>query len=1021
MKNKRYWRGLSERENPQPDTAQPEFAEPPAVDEGFDISLSRRSFLKAAGFSLGGVLLSSCGRGPVGEVISSLAQPEELVPGRAVWYSSTCAGCAAGCGALVKNRDSRPLKLEGIPEHPLSRGGLCAVGQASVLGLYDDHRLRAPLSAGKPCSWEALDAEIIRELDAISRKGGSVRVLARTITSPTLKAALESFLRRFRDGRLVVYDPLSCSALLDAHQSAFGLRALPRLHFERAGVIAGFDADFLGTWISPVEYAAGYRAGRTLEGKPARQSRHIHFEPRMSLTGANADERIVLGAREVAAALAHLALDLARRAGLPAASGALPACPIDAGRLRGFADELWAARGHSLVVTGANELSAQLYAALANSALGNYSHTLDLDRPSFQRQGDDGALQSLLAELSAGRVDALFTLDANPAAELPRPGAWRKALEGTPLVVSFAGRVDETSALARFTAPDHHPLEAWADYEPVAGLVSTAQPVIRPLGDTRPALESLSAWTGNRRPALDLIRDHWRGNIYPRRKGAGSFEDFWTSTVHDGFAEISVPAGRAGAFRPSAIRPAAPPSAAAQPHQESPAAASGLQLALYAKTGLLDGRFSDNPWLQELPDPVTKIVWDNYASFSPDAASRLGLAQGDVVRLSAPSGAHLELPAHIQPGQHDGTVAVALGYGRLGTERFADAGPRWLQGRPTVAPGMRVGKNAAELLAFDGGPISFDIGGVSVSKTGARHELSCTQEYHSLQLPERLASEPGETRDIVRETGIEEYRRDPSAGNKQEHGHESLWPEHVYEGHRWGMAVDLSACTGCSACVVACQSENNVPVVGKDEVGRRRDMAWLRIDRYYADRDGGTDVVFQPMLCQHCANAPCETVCPVLATMHSAEGLNQQIYNRCVGTRYCANNCPYKARRFNWFQYQKEGRLSNLALNPDVTVRMRGVMEKCTFCVQRIQEAKFEAKRLGRPLQDGEIRPACAQSCPSQAIVFGDVNDPGSRISRLRKDPRHYRVLAELNVQPSVGYLVKVRSRAGNGGGSEHG
>ena len=1010
MKKKRYWRSLEERGKPRLSEAQPEFAEPAGEGEKFSISLDRRSFLKAVGFSLGGAALSACGRGPAGEVISHLAQPEELVPGRASWYASTCAGCGAGCGTLVKSRDGRPLKLEGNPEHPLSRGGLCAVGQASVLGLYDDHRLKAPLAAGKPSSWESVDALVVRALEGIIAKGGSVRVLARTTTSPTLKAALERFLRRFKDGRLVVYDPLSISALLDAHERAFGVRALPRLRFERAEVIASFDADFLGTWISPVEYAAGYRAGRTLEGKPAKLSRHIHFEPRMSLTGANADARVVLGAWEVTALLAHLADNLSRRAGLPVEIDALPPCPIDAGRLRGFADELWAARGRSLVVCGQNDLSAQLFAASANVALGNYSKTLDLDRPSFQRQGDDGALQGLLADLAAERVDALFVLDANPVAELPQADSWLRALEKTPLVVSFSAHLDETSTAARFVCPDRHPLEAWADAEPVAGLVCTTQPAIPPLGDTRPALESFSVWMGDKKQALDLIRDHWRASVYPRRKGTESFDDFWTKTVHDGFAEVSAPAGRAAGLRAEAVRSAV-----------LPAAADGMQLALYAKIGLLDGRFSNNPWLQELPDPVTKVVWDNYASVSPSAAARLGLIQGDVVRLSTLSGAQLELPAHIQPGQHDGTVAVAVGYGRQGTERFADVGPRWLEGKPTVVPGARVGKNATALLAFTGGPVSFDIGGVSIAKTGGTHALACTQEYHSLQMPARLASVPGETRDIVRETSIEEHRKDPSSANPPERKHESLWPGHAYEGHRWGLAVDLGACTGCSACVVSCQAENNVPVVGKDEIARQRDMYWLRIDRYYADRGGGTDVVFQPMMCQQCGNAPCETVCPVLATMHSTEGLNQQIYNRCVGTRYCANNCPYKVRRFNWFQYQEEGRLSNLALNPDVTVRMRGVMEKCTFCVQRIQEAKFEAKRQGRAVKDGDISPACAQSCPASAIVFGDINDPKSRVSRLRKDARHYRVLAELSVEPSVGYMVKVRGRAADEGGPEHG
>ncbi|MBI5631284.1 MAG: TAT-variant-translocated molybdopterin oxidoreductase [Elusimicrobia bacterium] len=1010
MADKRYWRSLEERDAKNSPPPGPEFPEVSGEASTSTVNIDRRTFLKAAGFSIGGVLLSACGRGPMNKVISYLSQPEEIVPGRAYWYASSCLGCSVGCATLVKTRDARPLKLEGNPEHPLSLGGLCAVGQASVLELYDDRRLRGPLIAGRTASWETVDRRIGQELDEIRRKGGRVRILSRTILSPTKKAVIGRFLDRFDGGRLVVYDPLSCSAMLDAHESAFGVRVLPRPRFDRAGVIASFDADFLGTWISPVEYSAGYRSGRAIDGNQAKVARHIQFESRLSLTGANADARVVLGPREITAALARMALMLAGRAGISVPNINLPPISLDAGALRGFADELWTARGRSLVVCGQNSVSAQLFAALANQALGNYGKTLDLEHPSYQKQGDDKAVKALLDELAQGRVDALFVLDGNPLAELPAPEAWEMALGKTPLVVSFTDHLDETAAMARFVCPEHNQFEAWGDLEPVSGLVAVAQPSIAPMGLTRPALESLSAWMGERKESLELIKEHWRLGIFPRRRGFASFEEFWNKTVHDGFAEIEPAKQNAGVFRPEALSAAS-----------SARSSEKMSLVVYAKVGMMDGRHAQNPWLQELPDPITKIVWDNYASISPAGAKNLGVTEGDVVKIVGAGGRSIQLPAHVQPGQHDGTVAVALGYGRKGTERFTDIGPNWLEGKPTVAVGERVGMNASLLLDWDDGAISEVAGDVSVVKTGASRALACTQAYHSLQMPARLAAFPGETRPIVRETTLEDYRKHPASGNEPERKEESLWPEHAYEGHRWGMAIDLGSCTGCSACVIACQAENNVPVVGKDEVGRRRDMAWLRIDRYYADRGHDTDVVFQPMMCQHCGNAPCETVCPVLATMHSSEGLNQQVYNRCVGTRYCENNCPYKVRRFNWFQYQKEGRLSNLALNPDVTVRMRGVMEKCSFCVQRIQEGKFEAKRQGRPLQDGDIRPACAQSCPAQAIVFGDLNDPKSQISRFRKDPRHYRVLADLNVQPSIGYLVKVRNRAADGGRPEDG
>jgi molybdopterin-containing oxidoreductase family iron-sulfur binding subunit len=442
---------------------------------------------------------------------------------------------------------------------------------------------------------------------------------------------------------------------------------------------------------------------------------------------------------------------------------------------------------------------------------------------------------------------------------------------------------------------------------------------------------------------------------------------------------------------------------------------------------MLDGRHAHNAWLHELPDPVTKVTWDNYACLSPAAAARLGIEDGDLVRIELGKGASaksLELPALIQPGQHDSVVAVALGYGRVDTERFARIGPRWVFGRTSVGADGRVGGNAAPLALLADGLIRFERSSARIVRTGEKHELASTQEHHSLSAPQNVAPRRAELRPIVQETtlaalvsGIEEHTA--KLGHDT---HPDLWPDdHPPTGHRWAMAIDLSACTGCSACVVACQAENNIPVVGKDEVRRKREMHWLRVDRYYADHGGGVDVAFQPMMCQHCDTAPCETVCPVLATVHSEEGLNQQIYNRCVGTRYCANNCPYKVRRFNWFDYPREDRLQNLVLNPDVTVRSRGVMEKCTFCVQRIQEAKIEARRKGERLADGAIRTACEQSCPAGAIIFGDLNDPGSRIAKLAASGRAYRVLEEFNFRPAVHYLKLVRNRQEGEEGEQNG
>jgi molybdopterin-containing oxidoreductase family iron-sulfur binding subunit len=678
-------------------------------------------------------------------------------------------------------------------------------------------------------------------------------------------------------------------------------------------VIVSFDADFLGTWISPVEYTAAWRG---------RSAHHVQFESRLSLTGSKATRRIRVTPPELVARLNALAAAI------------LGSAPAD-----DLTQRLQQARGKSLVISGSQDPAVQAVVNAINQGLGNYGATLDIERPSYQRQGSDRDLQALLAEIDQGKVQTLLIHQANPVYDLPAID-----LKKVPRVIAFAERLDETASQAEVVCPTPHYLESWNDAEPVAGLVSLSQPVIPRLGSTRPATESLSAW----QPLQS--RD---------RKGADFESGFYLSTS---------PTLTPKPFDPRSIPPAPIPET------------SPLHLVLYPKPSLLEGRHAYNPWLQELPDPISKVSWDNYASLSPATAARLGISQGDIVKLG-----DVELPAYLQPGQADDVVAVALGYGRSDSARFAKVGPRWFQARTSLGDNGLVGKRVVQLPSQ----------GLTLTKTGHKIHLACTQDHHTLTSP--LHPEP---RPIIQDT----------TSSTPSHPTAELWPrDHPTPGHRWAMVVDLDACTGCSACVVACQVENNIPVVGRDEIRRRREMHWIRIDRYYSGPPDNVEVAFQPMMCQHCEHASCETVCPVLATVHSEEGLNQQVYNRCVGTRYCANNCPYKARRFNWFDYPRDDRLANMVLNPDVTVRSRGVMEKCTFCVQRIQEAKIEAKREGRTLQDGEIQTACQQSCPAQAIVFGDIHDPNSRVSRLASSGRAYKVLEELNVRPSVTYLKVVR------------
>jgi molybdopterin-containing oxidoreductase family iron-sulfur binding subunit len=920
---KQYWRSLDHLEAP---------SEP--SDEFGDTGPSRRGFLKAAGFAFAGAALTGCSRAPAEKAMPYLAQPEGLVAGRAQFYSSTCGGCSAGCGLLVKVRDGRPIKLEGNPEQAISRGATCAVGQASILGLYDSLRLKHPIAGGKPSSWLEVDAAIRSRLHPDTE----VRYLSGTVISPTKQAAIDRFLAQFHNARHVMYDAMSVSAILDAHRETHGARVLPHYRFDKADVIAGFDADFLGTWISPVEFARDYVSRRL----PPVMSWHEQFEARMSLTGSKADRRNRIAPHEIREHLWRLAEQ------------------ISSGHGEGLAERLLHARGRSLVICGVNDLDAQLLVNQINHLLGNYGNALDIERPSLQRQGDDRELAKLLGEVKNGQVGALFVDGANPVADLPEPPEF----ERVGLVVSLAGSLDETAERAHYVCPDHHYLESWSDSEPVRGLISLTQPAIRPLGDTRAVVESLGVWSGKPASARDLLRQ--------------KYADGWEHAVQAGFIETQPPAGNlAWKASPPVRRDAAP---------QSP----GYTLVLHESVAMLDGRHAYNPWLHELPDPITKITWDNCAALSPAAAASLGVADGDIVRIES-----MELPVVVQPGQHDSIISVALGYGRKASERFANIGPRWIDRLPTVNAKGRVGENAARFLSLDHGAMRYERGGIGVVKTGRRIELAATQTHHTL-----------EGRAIVQEIGLVDFGKPPEPAETRE----ELWPpDHPTPKHRWAMAVDLNACTGCSACVVACQVENNTPVVGKDEVRRRREMHWIRIDRYYSGAADNVEVAHQPMMCQQCEHAPCETVCPTLATVHSDEGLNQQVYNRCVGTRYCANNCPYKTRRFNWFNYPREDRLVNLVLNPDVTVRTRGVMEKCTFCVQRIQEAKIESKREGTALQDGDILTACQQSCPAGAIVFGDLNDPKSRISRLARDGRQYRVLEDLNVGPSVHYLKIVK------------
>jgi molybdopterin-containing oxidoreductase family iron-sulfur binding subunit len=758
---------------------------------------------------------------------------------------------------------------------------------------------------------------------------------------------------------------------------------VPHYAFDRARVIVALDADFLGTWLSPVEFARQYARGRAGTHAPL----HVQIEPGMSVTGSNADQRIPVAPSALGAVAAALLARIARRAGEP--DVVAPADPIAAATLDAVADQLWQHRGASLVVAGTNDVALQHVVHTLNRLLGNLGTTLDLERPSLQRQGDDAAMAAVVGELARGEIHTLILHGVNPVYDDVDGAGLAAALGKVALSISTADRLDETSLAVHAVCPDHHFLEAWGDAEPVAGHLSLTQPTIAPLFDTRSAAESLLRWIGEPSDPYDFLRETWRARVWPRQHALATFDAFWDHTLERGVIDLGAEAAPASipASAPTRAAPTDLRAALATLRDDSARAAGldGYELAVFEGVTMRDGRHANNPWLLELPDPITKVTWGNVALIAPALADRLGLVAGDVVAIGTPAGT-VEVPAFLQPGQHPRTVSVAVGFGR----------------REVGKAGNGVGVNVFPLATMVRGARRGWIAGVTLSPTGRREQLASTQHHFSL-----------EGRPIVLET----TRAELAAPREAPEPLPNLWNPRPQGDRSWGMTIDLDACTGCSACVVACQAENNVPVVGKDQVQRERSMHWIRIDRYYRGAEDNPQSLHQPMMCQHCGHAPCETVCPVLATTTSAEGLNQQVYNRCIGTRYCANNCPYKVRRFNWYNYTDNARfdfhmhnpVGRLVLNPDVTVRSRGVMEKCSLCVQRIHAAKNAAVTRAQPLRDGDIETACQQVCPTDAIVFGDLNDPESSVAQRMRGDRTYRVLDELGTRPNVAYLKKVR------------
>ncbi len=1018
MEQKKHWQSFGElnKSDAYNKDVADEFKEelPFVADEskGFlDAKAPRRDFLKYMGFSTAAAAVAASCEMPIKRAIPFANKPEDIVPGISKYYATTYVQDGDTVSILAKVRDGRPIKIEGNDLSPITKGGTSARVQASVLDLYDTSRLRFPTIDGKEVTFEAIDKAVAGSIS------GPVVLVTSSITSPSTKEVINQFIAKYPGSRHVTYDAVSYSGMLLANEATYGKRAIPAYHFENAKVIVSLAADFLGTWLSPIEFARQYSTGKKLDEKNPTMSKHIHFESVASLTGSNADEKFVHRPSETGVVVAAL---------LSAVNG-LGAKGISDAKLKSGIEKAAKAlldnKGAALVVSGSNDVNIQIAVNAINEAIGAGGKTINWSTPVNYRQGVDADFAKLVDEMNAGSVSSLLIYGANPVYTWFDAEKVKSGLKKVKTTISFNSKADETAELCKFVIPDHHFLESWGDAEAKAGHFSFIQPTIYPLFKTRQWQDSLLKWSGNPADYLAYLKNYWSTKL-------GGVSG-WDKALQDGVVNPSTVITLSGAsFNSASVATAVAAISTAKK-------AGNIELVLYEKIGIGAGQGASNPWLQELPDPITRATWDNYVMLSPAMARTLldidlnNNGQADDYEVQPPkkvvkvtvNGKTIELPALIIPGTHPNTIAIAVGYGR--SENM---------GKATIGSG----KNAYPLASLNGASISFANYDVTISSTGDTYPVALTQTHN------RYDTDQGIRTEVMKEITLAEYKEHPTeirderdkelqpwGGLEKFEGQGTIYPVFDRPGIKWGMSVDLNTCTGCGACVVACNAENNVSVVGKPEVLRGHEMHWLRIDKYYSGDMDNPNVVFQPLMCQHCDNAPCENVCPVAATNHSSEGLNQMAYNRCIGTRYCANNCPFKVRRFNWADYagadsfpDNQGHLNDvimdmnddltrMVLNPDVTVRSRGVIEKCSFCVQRLQESKLTAKRESRPMVDSDIKVACQQACPTNAINFGNANDKGSSITKTRiENPnRQFYVLEQLHVLPNVTYMAKVRNK----------
>jgi len=953
--------------------------------------VGRRGFLKLMTASLALAGLNACSR-PAEKIVPYARQPEELVPGKPLFFATAMSLAGSATGLLVESHEGRPTKIEGNPDHPASLGATDVFSQAAVLSLYDPDRSQVLTYLGDIRPWASFLADVRVALETRrQRRGAGLRVLTETLTSPTLANQLRSLLAAFPEAKWHQYEPLGRDAAREGARMAFGRYVNTIYRLEKADVIVSLDADFLCAGPGSVRYAREFaRRRRPHPGDPSMNRLYV-VESSPSNTGAKADHRLPLRASEIEG----FARALASFVSAPGAPTDLLLVKDRSDWPAAVARDLMQHRGSCVVIPGEGQSPAvHAWAHVINHTLGNVGSTVIYTDPVEAAPVNQmESLRELVADMRAGRVEVLFILGGNPVYNAPADFAFDKHLLKVPLRIHLSLYQDETSALCQWHIPEAHFLESWSDARAFDGTISIVQPLIAPLYNGKSPHEVLAAFTEQpEQSGYDIVRAHWKS-----QHTSADFEQFWRKSLHDGFIAGTALPPVSASLQTNWASAAARVAVQTDPRaRKAHLAETSLEIVFRPDPTLFDGRFANNGWLQELPKPLTRLTWDNAALVSPAAAERLGLGY----HISATGGEHgqvladviniehqgrvLRAPAWIVPGHPDGCVTLHLGHGRTRAGRV---------GNGTGFNAYALRTSAAPWFAA----------GATLRKTGDRYRLACVQFHHNM-----------EGREPVRAAALEEFRHNPDFAHEKEKEPPkslSLYPGYNYDGYAWGMAIDLNACVGCGACVVACQAENNIPVVGKREVMRGREMHWLRIDRYYQGDLDNPKTYFQPVPCMHCENAPCEVVCPVGATVHSAEGLNDMVYNRCVGTRYCSNNCPYKVRRFNFFQYSDwETPSLKLLHNPNVTVRSRGVMEKCTYCVQRINAARVEAEKQNRTIRDADLVTACQAACPAEAIVFGNINDPHSRVARLKAEPRNYGLLAELNTRPRTTYLAAVRN-----------